>query len=497
MGYNMNNRRNRSNQFQELLRKWETCKTGCARSVMSGFFALLMVFPASVLARGNWGWRAHEYISFHAVQYLPSEMSFFLYQRTFLYQHASDPDRDGSPGYYHYIDIDYYQEFYDGTLPHEWEEMLELYDESEVREVGIVPWVIQWWTDSLSVLMSRNQWDNAWQIAANLGHYVADSHQPLHLTLNYDGQYSGNDGIHSRYETQLIGPHLGLLPLPEGEAVYWDSVIDSVFGYISEVYPNVTWVLLADNLARSQDPSYGTTYYNVMWTELESISTDVIQSAILDLASIWYTAWVNAREPIPALGTEEILDDDLTQSYYALYPNYPNPFNATTVIRYDIPKSSSVPSNGFSLALPTASPEGIHSDKHRFIQFQITIEGLHTLLVQGHDHPTAAVEPIQGRAAGNYVKTEPIHRNTQTEIIQELTLGGLTDPETLPDGSARVPITTLTTPPKAGPAPMKTTFRICVLHQPNLPLQVRSGWQLPSLRLYPKQFRISLSYFDL
>ncbi|MFB0517541.1 MAG: T9SS type A sorting domain-containing protein [Candidatus Neomarinimicrobiota bacterium] len=309
---------------------------------MRGLFTFLVIFPACVLAGGNWGWLAHEYINFHAVEYLPSEMSFFLYQRTFLYQHASDPDRDGSPGYCHYINIDYYPEFHDGTLPHEWEEMLELYDESEVRSVGIVPWVIQWWTDSLSALMSRNQWESAWQIAANLGHYVADSHQPLHLTVNYNGQYTGNDGIHSRYELQLIEPHLGQLPLPEGEAVCWDSVIDSVFQYIGEVYPYVGLILEADDLASNQDPYYGSIYYSVMWTKLDSITTDVIQRAILDLASVWYTAWVNAGEPIPALGTEIDLNEDLTPSQYILYQNYPNPFNPTTTIRYTNPVPSNV-----------------------------------------------------------------------------------------------------------------------------------------------------------
>jgi hypothetical protein len=338
----MKNNRNRSIQYQAEQRKWVACKTTCARSIISCFFALLMVCPASILAKANWGWQGHQYINNYAVDYLPPEMSFFLYQRPFLRGHASDPDMDGTPRYYHYIDIDYYQEFFDGTLPHEWDEMLELYAESEVRTVGIVPWVIQWWTDSLSVLMSRNQWDEAWQIAANLGHYVADSHQPMHLTLNYDGQFSGNDGIHSRYESQLIAPHLSQLPLPEREAVYWDSVIDSVFGYIGESFANVTWVLLADNLASSQDPDFGLTYYNVMWTELESITTAVIHRAILDLASIWYTAWVNAGEPIPALGSEGILDEDLTPTQYTLYPNYPNPFNPTTTIRYASPVPSQV-----------------------------------------------------------------------------------------------------------------------------------------------------------
>jgi hypothetical protein len=41
-------------------------------------------------------------------------------------------------------------------------------------------------------------------VAADIGHYVADMHQPLHLTRNYNGQLTGNYGIHARYEGQMI-----------------------------------------------------------------------------------------------------------------------------------------------------------------------------------------------------------------------------------------------------------------------------------------------------
>ena len=83
------------------------------------------------------------------------------------------------------------------------------------------------------------------------------------------------------------------------------------------------------------------------------------------------------------------------------------------------------------LAFPTAT-------NHGFVQFQTAIKGFHTLL-------------IQGWTAGNLVKTEPIHRNTQAKIIQNLALGSLTDAETLPGGSDRVPVTT--------PAALATAIR--------------------------------------
>src|SRR5207247_2351810 len=37
--------------------------------------------------------------------------------------------------------------------------------------------------------------------AAILGHYVGDAHVPLHAALNYDGQLTGQTGIHNRWDT--------------------------------------------------------------------------------------------------------------------------------------------------------------------------------------------------------------------------------------------------------------------------------------------------------
>ena len=40
--------------------------------------------------------------------------------------------------------------------------------------------------------------------AAVTSHYLQDAHQPFHATNNYDGQLTGNNGIHSRFERDLI-----------------------------------------------------------------------------------------------------------------------------------------------------------------------------------------------------------------------------------------------------------------------------------------------------
>ena len=47
----------------------------------------------------------------------------------------------------------------------------------------------------------------------------------------------------------------------------------------------------------TQDPDYNSAYYNILWDELDSLTISVIHCAIIDLASIWQTAWNNANSP--------------------------------------------------------------------------------------------------------------------------------------------------------------------------------------------------------
>ncbi|MBN2601659.1 MAG: T9SS type A sorting domain-containing protein, partial [Candidatus Marinimicrobia bacterium] len=184
---------------------------------------------------------------------------------------------------------------------HDKDALIVLYGSYTVFNNGTVPWVIDEWMGKLSYLMASGDWTNAWQVAAELGHWVADSHQPLHLTVNYNGYETGNIGIHSRYETKLFYNYnyLNYVPDAVGTGIYWENPLDSVFAYIDDIYPYVDSIMIADDLAKSIDPSYGSAYYAKMWSELAKLSIDAIHGSIIDLASIWVTAWENAGRPLP------------------------------------------------------------------------------------------------------------------------------------------------------------------------------------------------------
>ncbi|MBC8375031.1 MAG: T9SS type A sorting domain-containing protein [FCB group bacterium] len=273
---------------------------------------------------GRWGWSSHRFINDKAVDYLPKSMSIFYENRDYLSDHSVDPDTDNDPGYYHYIDIDYYPEFFAGTLPHIWQDMVDLYGQGTMEDNGLIPWVIEWWLEELTMLIENEKWNEAMQIAAELGHYVADSHLALHLTLNYNGQLTNNYGIHSRYETQMVNPHLDEIAFPDSTAHYWESPIDSIFAYIEDIYPLVDLILEADDRAYQEDPNHNNTYYSMMWEDLGNTTIWSLNRAAVDLASIWYTAWVNAGPPRP----EVLYIDEMQLPEHPEIITFPNPFNA-------------------------------------------------------------------------------------------------------------------------------------------------------------------------
>ncbi len=297
---------------------------------------LLVTLLTMTTLYGRWGWGSHRFINDAAVNHLPESMSFFNDHRSYLSEHSVDPDSDSDPGNYHYIDIDYYPEFFAGTLPHTWQGMLDLYGQNTMEDNGLVPWVIEWWLDDLTTLMADGNWNDVWQVAAELGHYVGDSHQALHLTLNYNGQLTNNYGIHSRYETQMMNPHLDEISFPDSTAGYWDSPIDSIFGYIGGILPLVDLIMVADDRAYLADPNHNATYYSMMWGDLGDTTIWSLNRAAVDLASIWYTAWVNAGSPYPeGVGVDEI---ELPRQFQI--DAFPNPFNAQISLQFQLDQNT-------------------------------------------------------------------------------------------------------------------------------------------------------------
>lgn len=135
-------------------------------------------------------------------------------------------------------------------------------------------------------------------VAADLGHYVADGHNPLHLTANYNGQLTGQTGIHSRYESNLIGRFQDKLVYPGSPAVLLPDVSSFIFGYIYTNYRLADSILSADLEAASKAGNTSSDqYYTYLWQEADNFTILLFASASEALSSLIFTAWDEAGRP--------------------------------------------------------------------------------------------------------------------------------------------------------------------------------------------------------
>jgi hypothetical protein len=284
-----------------------------------------------------WGSTAHRIINQHAVDHLPTLMSQLALQQSFLAAHASDADKrkssDTAESPKHFLDLESYPDFQ--HLTPDLAALISRYGWVTVRSNGILTWATTWALDSLTSQFQRGDWSRAYQTAADLGHYVADAHQPLHCTVNYDGAQTGNTGIHSRYESDMINLYPDSLTVT-GETVYYiDDPYTFVFQYVLRSNAFVDSILQADNAAKTASGWNGSgvapaLYYAVLWQKTARFTKGLVQEATETLASLWYTAWVNAGLGVIANEVQVAA----IPGGFQLLQNYPNPFNPSTRIDY-------------------------------------------------------------------------------------------------------------------------------------------------------------------
>lgn len=312
----------------------------------SRFLSLFFAFALLVQCAGAWGSTGHKMINLGAVKHLPPSMQKFITDSLFLRDHSTDADsrKTGdtamfSEQYRHFLDVDDYPNF--KTLDRNFDKLVQTYGWLRVRENGTNPWTAVWVMDSLTKQLKRGDWAAAEQSAADLGHYVGDPHQPLHATANYNGQMTGNTGIHSRYETTMLGKYAAEVVITKDSVRYISDVYGFAFDYILSSNALIDSIFRADSSAKAISGSTSSTqYYDLLWQRLGTMTKKQIQLATLDLASLWYTAWVNAGLITAPLSVQRLAD--ARPNDFQLFQNHPNPFNPGTTISFAVAKQGHV-----------------------------------------------------------------------------------------------------------------------------------------------------------
>ncbi len=267
----------------------------------------------------GWGFWAHKVINKEAAALLPEPLkSFYEKNVDYVIEHASDPDlrRDEvkDEGYQHYIDIDRYGNYPNFDIPHAYNDAVKKYGEDVVLKIGVVPWRVGIEMDSLTAAMKAGDVPLILHLSADLGHYVGDMNVPLHTTQNYDGQMTGNIGVHSRWESG-IPERFGDKYNYSGNdsVVYIKDPVEHAFEIINHSYSLIDKIFRADSLAKVGVPQdslfhvekrdgrktyiYSERYYANFNTELNGMVESQMRRAVREVASYWYTAWVNAGKP--------------------------------------------------------------------------------------------------------------------------------------------------------------------------------------------------------
>jgi hypothetical protein len=130
-----------------------------------------------------------------------------------------------------------------------------------------------------------------------LTHYESDAHQPFHAALNYDGQLTGQWGIHARFETELFERYRAQLQLaPKLPAPMTDSR-EFIFGALTASFPLVQQVLDADKAAVQGRDVYDDAYFDALFRKVKPILEQRVSDSIAGAAAMITAAWIEAGRP--------------------------------------------------------------------------------------------------------------------------------------------------------------------------------------------------------
>src|SRR5688500_10932790 len=137
--------------------------------------------------------------------------------------------------------------------------------------------------------------------SAVIGHYVADAHVPLHAVLNYNGQLTGQTGIHYRWEEELFARYQKQLVLRPGALRRIANERDFIFDVLLESSQLADDVLAADKKAIGNSDVYDDKYFETLFAQTRPIWEKRINDAINGVASVITSAWEQAGKPqLPA-----------------------------------------------------------------------------------------------------------------------------------------------------------------------------------------------------
>src|SRR6218665_1435423 len=297
-------------------------------------FGLLLLVAVLCAAAPQWGFFGHCQINRLAVFTLPLEVSVFYKQNLdYLCQQSTVPDKrryavkEEAPR--HFIDLDHFDSL--KNIPKFWKQAVEKYGEDTLMARGIVPWhAYREYLKLRDAFFSKNA-NRVLKCSAEIGHYIADAHVPLHTTHNYNGQETGQEGIHALWESRLPELNFATYDFFVGRASYIKNVQEKIWEAALDAHEKVDSVLQIEKqlyhekgegkfsfetkgrqTVKTVSASYADRYHD----RLKGMVERQMRASIKMIGDVWYTAWVDAGQPdMKDMLNYKATQEDLTEEH--------------------------------------------------------------------------------------------------------------------------------------------------------------------------------------
>jgi hypothetical protein len=272
--------------------------------------AFLLAIPGAASA---WGFEAHKFIADRMIDLLPPELKpLFEKRRAFIVERSIDPDLWRNVGWEteppnHFLDLDHaaFGTYPFAGLPREYDLAVQKFGKDFIHEQGLLPWRTQEFYGRLQrefASLKRESppayaTDNIVLYAAVIAHYVADGHVPLHSVVNYNGQLTGQDGLHSRWESDLFERNRPRLTVAPAAPVGVANPRDFMFDVLLASNRATANVLDADRKAAAGREFYDDAYFEAFADGSLRTLEERLSASITNAAGMIIGAWEQAGKP--------------------------------------------------------------------------------------------------------------------------------------------------------------------------------------------------------
>ena len=280
-------------------------------SARTALLPLTVVVAVAVAAErpAAWGFEAHRLIADRAVDLLPAEIRpFFVKHRAFISEHAIDPDLWRTAGWIeeppqHFLDMDAYGPAPFDAIPHDKDAAIAKFGKDMVQKNGLLPWRVDEMYSKLVRAFADAKADRPYArdnikfLSAVLAHYVGDAHVPFHAVLNHDGQVTNQQGLHSRFESQMFDRYRLRLRIRPAPITVTKSPRDFIFDTLAVSASLAEPMLAADRDAIGSGDVYDAAYYDRFFARAQPVLERRLSEAIAATAALITRAWEEGGKP--------------------------------------------------------------------------------------------------------------------------------------------------------------------------------------------------------